>query len=98
MPVKQLLVLAAALAAALGSDARACDTKFDCAVGSSCVHTDAFSPGVCLGGMFPGNSDDSGPRSLTPISDGTRGKTCSFDTECDVGQRCLKSGLYGACL
>jgi hypothetical protein len=45
--------------------------------------------------MNPGNSYDKEP--ATDLRGGG-GYTCSFNTDCDVGYQCAKSGLQGVCI
>lgn len=78
----------------------------DCAPGSSCVKSGGIE-GVCMGGIFPGNDNDSGERgrkrsrSSQDYDDtwGTKGDTCSFSSDCGPGWVCVKgSGIYGTCV
>ena len=100
---KSFVFLAALLF--VGATAVACDFDTDCAVGSKCVKASGDIDGVCAGGMYPGNSNDDSPKfgaesgSMTPISDGTKGKTCSFQADCDPDEQCVKGGnLEGVCM
>lgn len=77
----------------------ACSFNTDCRVGSKCVKSSGSLYGYCMGGLNPGNSNDRqpayNPRDLT----GKQGSTCSFNTQCGVGGKCVKgSGIYGTCL
>jgi len=56
--------------------------------------------GVCAGGIFPGNTYDQKPAYDPLDPNGTVGQTCSFETDCGPGNRCLKSGgsIFGVCV
>ena len=39
------------------------------------------------------------PKKFFPDINGTYGNTCSFDTECGPGGKCVKgNGIYGSCM
>ena len=78
--------------------AMACMFDLDCAVGSKCLKSRGNMYGVCAGGMSPGNSNDQKPVYDPMDLNGTTGDTCSFDLDCGIGSKCLKSGLYGVCV
>jgi hypothetical protein len=77
----------------------ACSFDTDCSVGSKCSKTPGQIYGVCVGGMFPGNKNDSRPAKFFPDITQSHGNTCSFDTDCGVGGKCNKrvGQLYGVC-
>ncbi len=78
----------------------ACAFNTDCQVGSKCVKQQGQLYGICMGGLFPGNQNDSQPvKNLLDIN-GTHGDTCSFNTDCGPGSKCLKSSgsIYGVCI
>lgn len=77
-----------------------CSFDTDCQVGSKCLKQRGQIDGFCVGGMFPGNSNDSSPvRDLMDLN-GTAGNTCSFDVDCGPGSACVKSRgqIDGVCL
>ncbi len=80
--------------------ALACSFNTDCAPGSQCVKAQGSIYGVCAGGLLPGNSNDNQPVYSPLDLNGTFGNTCSFDTNCGPGSRCLKSAssIYGVCV
>ena len=77
----------------------ACESDFDCNIGSRCAKPRGSLAGVCVGGMNPGNQNDGKPAQFFGDMNGTYGNTCSWDLECGVGYHCHKSGgsLYGVC-
>ena len=76
----------------------ACSFDTDCSPGSKCVKSSGNIYGICAGGLFPGNSNDSQPVSAPLDLNQTYGNTCAFDTDCGPGSRCSKgSGIYGVC-
>ena len=84
----------------------ACILTTDCEFGSTCVKASGALYGVCVGGMFPGNRNDSQPASnaldeKTGIGKGpkgTYGNICSFDFDCGIGMQCSKSFGTGVCV
>lgn len=78
----------------------ACSFDTDCNVGSKCMKEGYNIYGVCVGGLSPGNSNDTEPVYDSMDMNGTYGNTCSFDTDCGVGGRCIKESGYitGTCL
>ena len=93
------LVLAIALSLGLTEVSLACQFDTDCSYGSQCVKSGYGMYGVCMGGRNPGNSNDRQPVRNSMNSNDRVGNTCSFDTQCGYGRRCVKSGysLQGTC-
>jgi len=92
------LVTAAVLL--LGAAALACQFDTDCQPGSRCAKSSGSLYGVCAGGLSPGNSNDQVPvRSWNSLHEKV-GDTCSFDTDCDIGGKCVKGSgaLEGVCM
>jgi len=84
----------------LSGQALACQFNTDCYPGSKCIKSPGSLYGICAGGLYPGNSNDNVPvRHWSPLKKKV-GNTCSFDTDCDIGGRCLKSSgsIYGVCV
>ena len=78
----------------------ACAFDVDCSPGSKCLKGSGQLYGYCAGGISPGNSNDSNP-AYNPLDlSGSAGDTCSFNTDCGVGGRCLKEAGYvdGVCI
>ena len=77
----------------------ACGFNTDCSPGSKCLKASGALYGVCVGGIYPGNSNDSQPGYAPLDINRTYGNTCSFNTECGPGSVCVKSGgIYGTCM
>ncbi len=77
----------------------ACMFSTDCKPGSECVKPSGSLYGYCVGGMFPGNSNDRRPARNPLDITGKQGNTCMFDTQCGPGGVCVTgSGIYGACM
>lgn len=77
----------------------ACSFDTDCNPGSKCAKPSGSIYGVCLGGISPGNSNDSQPVKAPLDLNGTYGNTCSFSTDCGPGSVCVKeSGINGVCM
>ena len=90
------IVLSFIMIAVLYSYANACMFDTDCSPGSKCLKASGSIYGVCVGGISPGNKNDS-----QPATDANKkyGNTCSFDTDCGPGYKCYKSGgIEGTCL
>lgn len=80
-------------------DASACQFNTDCQVGSKCAKASGQIYGICVEGLFPGNSNDRQPVYDPLDPNKTTGNTCSFDTDCGPGARCYKKGgIYGTCI
>jgi len=77
-----------------------CQFDTDCSVGSKCLKKSGQLDGVCVAGMQPGNDYDKKPYRDTLDISKKVGDTCSFDTDCGVGNSCVKEGgqLKGVCL
>ena len=98
--MKFRMILVAVLLAFFSTNSFACQFDTDCNVGSKCVKQYGKLNGYCAKGMNPGNNYDKKPyRDSLDIS-GKIGNTCSFDTECGVGNRCYKQSgnLKGVCV
>jgi hypothetical protein len=82
-----------------GSPSFSCQFTTDCSPGSSCVKPSGSLYGWCVGGLYPGNSNDRKPARDPLDLTGKRGNTCSFDIDCGVGGKCVKgASIYGTCL
>lgn len=84
----------------LPSLALACSFDTDCAPGSKCLKASGALYGVCAGSISPGNRNDREPVRSPLDLNRTYGDTCSFNTDCGPGSRCLKSSgaIYGVCV
>tara|TARA_B100000575_G_C23002110_1_gene577413 strand:+ start:163 stop:465 length:303 start_codon:yes stop_codon:yes gene_type:complete len=84
----------------INSSSFACSFDLDCSIGSKCIKAYGAIYGVCGGGLFPGNSNDSEPVYDPLDLDGTYGNTCSFDLDCGITNKCVKDGnsIYGVCM
>lgn len=77
----------------------ACSFDTDCNPGSKCAKASGSIYGVCLGGISPGNSNDSQPAHAPLDPNNTYGNTCSFNADCGPGSECVKqSGIEGVCM
>ncbi|MDX2223172.1 MAG: hypothetical protein SFV21_10510 [Rhodospirillaceae bacterium] len=93
-------IILAGLLVAWAAPVQSCQFNTDCDVGSKCLKASGQLYGVCAGGMNPGNNNDRQPvRDRMDLS-GKVGNTCSYDTECGIGNICLKgrSQLSGVCM
>jgi len=81
-------------------EALACQFDTDCQVGSKCLKASGQINGMCVGGLQPGNDHDRKPVYDPHDPNRTVGNTCSFDTDCGPGSKCLKSpgSISGTCL
>jgi hypothetical protein len=97
---RQLLVAAVIAVVAPLAPAHACSFDTDCEVGSRCVKSRSSIYGICVGGMFPGNSYDRRPVYSPLDPNRTFGNTCSFSTDCGPGSVCAKGPgqLQGTCV
>lgn len=84
----------------VGSQAFACQFNTDCSPGSECIKSSGSLYGVCAGGISPGNSNDRQPVYSPLDINGTYGNTCSFNTDCGPGSKCVKGSgsIYGVCM
>jgi hypothetical protein len=80
--------------------ANACQFDTDCEVGSKCLKQSGQLDGMCVGGLNPGNRHDRTPYSNDLDINKTEGNTCSFDTDCGPGSKCMKGSgqIYGTCM
>jgi hypothetical protein len=93
--LKTLIVAAFVLPAAV----LACTFDTDCSPGSKCVKAQGSLDGVCLGGISPGNKNDSRPVYAPLDVNRTYGNTCSFNADCGPGSACVKQGgIEGVCM
>lgn len=78
----------------------ACQFDTDCDPGSKCLKGSGQLYGACVGGISPGNANDRQPVYAPLDPNGSYGNTCSFDTDCGPGARCMKGGgsIYGTCM
>jgi len=84
-----------------GVNGYACLFDTDCvAVGSKCVREENSINGICKGGLGSGESYNEERPDFFPNLDATNTDTCSFDTDCEVDQRCMKEigTIYGVCM
>ena len=72
------------------TDSLACSFDTDCNPGSKCGKPQGSLYGYCMGGLFPGNANDNVPAHNPLDLTGQQGNTCSFDTDCGVGGKCVK--------
>lgn len=93
------VLLAVSLFAASGF-CNACQFDTDCEVGSKCLKQSGQLNGMCVGGLNPGNRNDENPYSNGLDINKTEGDTCSFDTDCGPGSKCMKGSgqIYGTCM
>lgn len=96
MKILHIVALAALLSPTLSL---ACSFDTDCDVGSKCIKESGQIYGYCAGGLNPGNDNDREPvRDPLDINQ-TAGDTCSFNTDCGPGSKCLKDGgIKGVCV
>ena len=77
----------------------ACSFNTDCEIGSTCLKSSGNIYGVCVGGLNPGNANDQEPVTAPLDVNHSYGNTCSFDTDCGPGSRCMKGdGITGTCM
>jgi hypothetical protein len=97
---KSLARICLAIALAVPSIGMACQFDTDCGVGSKCLKSSGQLYGICAGGMNPGNDDDRQPVYDPLDPNETVGDTCSFNTDCGPGNKCLKSSgqIKGVCV
>ena len=97
--MKTLPIIVTALLFSAGP-AFACSFDTDCEVGSRCVKRGGGLYGICAGGLFPGNRNDQVPVYDPLDIDRSVGNTCSFDVDCGVSNKCLKSSdsIEGVCV
>ncbi len=86
----------------------ACQSNMDCNIGRKCMkEANKYGPGICVGGMDPGRPQPQRglrmpsfqmPTLTLPGQQSKRGEQCSFNTDCDIGRQCVKTGgIYGVC-
>jgi hypothetical protein len=78
----------------------ACNSTFDCKLGSKCLKTGSTSVGICVDGNNSGNTYDQNLYKRNPIKDDrSRGKSCNHNFQCGIGNNCIKSGgsFNGVC-
>jgi hypothetical protein len=91
--------LLAAVIFMISFPALACSFDADCQPGSQCLKSSGSIYGVCAGGLSPGNSHDRQPVYSPLDVNRTYGETCTFDTDCGPGSRCMKgSSIEGVCM
>ena len=78
----------------------ACSFNTDCGVGSKCIKKSGQIYGFCAGGLNPGNNSDRRPVRDPLDINRSAGNTCSFNTDCGPGSKCLKERGYikGVCI
>jgi hypothetical protein len=77
----------------------ACNSDSDCKQGSNCLKASASVAGICLEGISPTNQGAKDPGDTPQDPSGANGKTCTFDTDCGSGSRCVKNSTFeGACM
>lgn len=78
----------------------ACSFDTDCDVGSKCIKQSGQIYGYCAGGLNPGNDSDKRPVRDPLDINKTAGNTCSFNTDCGPGSKCLKESghIKGVCV
>ena len=99
--MKRLVTIPVALVLLLfSSEVWACSFDTNCSPGSKCLKQPGQIYGVCMGGIQPGNKWDRQPVYDPLDPNRTTGNTCSFDTHCGPGSKCVKStgSIYGVCL
>lgn len=99
--MKRLFLIGAGLLVAMATnEVFACQFDTDCSPGSKCLKKRGQIYGVCIGGIQPGNKWDRKPVYDPLDPNRTTGNTCSFDTDCGPGSKCVKSrgSIYGVCL
>lgn len=79
----------------------ACWYDIDCDIGFTCVKDSGYEEGVCVGKKYRNTppNDSSYPKEPKGYWNKNKGNSCSYDAQCDVGEKCLKSdfSLYGVC-
>ena len=99
MKIVTIIILVVFIFIAVPIIVYACSFDTDCNVGSKCVKSPGSIYGICVGGLNPGNSNDKQPKKFFPDINGKYGDTCSFDTDCGPGGKCIKgNGIYGTCM
>lgn len=96
----KLIKILLAIAMLLPTLSFACSFDTDCGIGSKCIKKSGQIYGYCAGGMRPGNNSDRRPVRDPLDINNSAGNTCSFDTECGPGSKCLKESGYikGVCV
>ena len=98
--MKTLILCIAIFLLFISPTALSCRFNTDCEVGSKCIKQSGKLEGFCAAGMKPGNKYDKKPYSDTLDITKKVGNTCSFDTDCGVGNYCAKESGYikGVCM
>lgn len=94
------LILVAFVLIGFSKISLACSFDTDCNIGSKCMKSSGSLYGYCMGGLNPGNQNDRRPARNPLDMTGKQGNTCSFNTDCGIGGKCVKGSgsIYGTCI